>query len=315
MGSEPKSEGSTAARMWSVVLAQLTIDRTRLVPAARTSLLLHVLAWATIVTLFLVGWGDATVAAFRVLLGEPFTPPAYSPGTIGHQLGNLARPVAVTIAAILVLTLFRRVPAPAAPFPAVRPATWVKTFFVAPIGSAIGFNLLAVVSALGVSTMMFPHPKIDGGIPFALYVLDLAMAGPSEELALLAVVVTVLRRAGYSWLTVGLVAVAVRIPFHMYYGWGALGLSAWALLMVALYRRTGTAVPIAVAHAVFNIAGVPELSGVGFWVRGACSLTGAVVIILTFVRAYVVDSKHHASLGRRTRREEGALPVRRRRRT
>lgn len=295
MGTEPKPDVSTAARMWSVLLEQLTIDRTGLLPAGRRPLPMHVLAWATIATLFLAGWGAGTVAAIRVLLGEPFTPPAYGPSTIGHQLVNLAQPVAVTIAAALMLVLFRRAPAPTAPFPTIHPATWLKTFFVAPIGSGIGFNLVAVAGLLGVSSMMFPHPKIEGSVPLALYVLDVGMAGPSEELALLAVVVTVLRRTGYSWATVAIVAVAVRIPFHMYYGWGALGLSAWALLMVALYRRTGTAVPIAVAHAVFNIAGVPELSGVGFWVRGVCSLTGAGVIIVTVIRAYVRATRHGAS--------------------
>jgi hypothetical protein len=203
-----------------VVREQLAIDRTQLMPAERRIRTVQVLAWVVIAVLFVAGWGEGTVMALRALLGQPYIPTPYSSATVGHQLMNIAQPLAVTLAAIVVLVLFRRHPRPASPFPAVRASTWLKTFVIVPLGSTARFALLAALRFMGVPSMDFPHPPVDGGAASLLYLLNSATAGPSEELALLAVVVTVLRRAGYCWTTVCIAAVVVRVPFHLYYGWG-----------------------------------------------------------------------------------------------
>lgn len=299
--SAPGGYRRAAVRAGAVVREQLAIDRTRLVPAERHVRAVQVLAWCAIAGLFLAGWGEGTVMALRVLLGALYVPTPYDAATVGHQLLTIAQPVAVTVVAVAVLVLFRRLPAPGAPFPVVRRSTWLKTLFVAQLGPLAGFTLLSVFRAAGVPSPDYPHPPIEGGGALLLYVLNSAMAGPSEELALLAVVVTVLRRAGYGWTTVCITAVAVRVPFHMYYGWGALSLSVWALLMVALYRRTGTAVPIALAHAFFNIAGIPEFNAVGYWIRMIITLTGALILCWTFLHGYfAIQARQAGSAARAT---------------
>lgn len=283
-GEQSGSFARLGRRLSAVWHAQLAIDRTQLVPAERHLALVRVLAWISIVGLFAAGWADGTVRAVQILGGAEFIPPEYGPETIGRQLVKLGESVALVLAAIAVLVLFRRYPAPSAPFPAVRPQTALRAFFVAPLGVVCGFVLSGAVNALLGGGNTYPHASVDGWPAMALYALSGAMAGPMEELALLAVVVTVLRRSGYSWAVVFVVAVIVRVPFHVYYGWGSLMLAVWAVLMVALYRRVGTAVPIAAAHALWNLTGTPGISGVGTWIMSSCAIVGVVVFMLALRR-------------------------------
>lgn len=280
--------GNVAARLsrrfGAVVRDQLAIDRTQLVPAQRHLVIVRVLAWLSIIGLYVAGWGKGTVQAVGILAGEVYIPLDYGPETLGRQLAGLAADAGVVLAAIVVLIAFRRYPAPAAPFPVVRPQTRLRAFFVAPLAVTLGFGLTGVVNALLGGGNDYPHPSIDGWPAMALYAISGAMAGPMEELALLAVVVTVLRRSGYGWAVVCIAAVAVRVPFHVFYGWGSLMLAVWAVLMVALYRRVGTAVPIAAAHALWNFIATPGIFEVTYLVKHACVIVGLVILILTLRR-------------------------------
>ena len=148
-----------------------------------------------------------------------------------------------------------------------------------------GFGLLSVANSVTGTGQGYPHPSVEGWPALLLYAASGGMAGPTEELVLLALVVTALRRAGYSWRVVCIVAVVVRVPFHLYYGWGAIFLAVWAVLMVALYRRVGTAVPIAAAHAMWDITGTPGFTEIGTIVKITCILVGIAVLGFTAQRA------------------------------
>jgi hypothetical protein len=80
-----------------------------------------------------------------------------------------------------------------------------------------------------------------------------AAAGFEEELPLVLVLVWALRSARYSWLVVCVVAAVLRVSFHLYYGWEAVGMFVWPVLIVLLYARTGAIWGIIAAHAWSNL--------------------------------------------------------------
>jgi len=58
------------------------------------------------------------------------------------------------------------------------------------------------------------------------------------------------------------VAAALRVPFHMYYGWTTLAFALWAVGAVILYRRMANIVPFILAHATQNtVVSVGDMGG------------------------------------------------------
>jgi hypothetical protein len=115
----------------------------------------------------------------------------------------------------------------------------VRAYFVVALGfgASAGLNLI-----FGSTANQLPTQPIYDPVLNVLNIVTTGMAGPTEELVLLALVVVALRATGHSWAVVTIAAVALRVPFHLYYGWAAIGLAVWAALMVVLYRRTGAIV-------------------------------------------------------------------------
>jgi membrane protease YdiL (CAAX protease family) len=99
----------------------------------------------------------------------------------------------------------------------------------------------------------FAHPSI-AVIPFCL--LNLFF----EELIVRAYLMTeVLDLTGSSILAVAL-SVAVQFSYHLYYGWaGALSLSFEFLIFSLYYLRSRRALPIIVAHGLFDIYALVRL--------------------------------------------------------
>lgn len=272
---------------------QVLIDRTQLQPVMGHISLVRVLAWVAIAGIFAWGWGRGTILAIEILFGATITPPTFGSGSIEHQISSLVEDAALVAVAVLVIILFRRLPAPPSQFPRVRPSTWWKTFLVAPAAVMLGFTLASVQTTFGGPTIAYPNATTHGTMSTLLYGLSGAMAGPMEELALLAMVVTVLRRSGYTWPVVYTVAVVVRVPFHLYYGWGALLLGVWAFLIVALYKRTGSALPIAAAHALWDLGATPGFEALQI-IKVLCAMGGILVLAINFARIPKrVDSLAH----------------------
>ncbi|PPK93204.1 CAAX prenyl protease-like protein [Kineococcus xinjiangensis] len=142
-----------------------------------------------------------------------------------------------------------------------------------------GADVLVSVAAFRVMDLVdgllgVPPYGSDGYEPVAPEIADglvaSALAGPTEEVVLLAVTVSVLRRAGFSWCAVVLFAVALRLSFHLYYGVGTAALVIWAAGMVVVYARTGRILGVVVSHALWNVTrDVDHLTGlpvpVLFW--------------------------------------------------
>lgn len=235
-------------------------------------------AWGSIAVLFVVGWGRGTILAVQIAVTDAF-PPQTIPWT--------AYGVAVSIlVAVLGGVLAFRVFAKGRPALA-RERSWPMLIPVTMAITLAGFALAAGVTAVfGFQERAYPFDANAEPLFKVLQTISAALAGPAEELALLALVVLALRRCGYSWWTVGLVAVLVRVPFHLYYGWGAIGLALWAVLAVALYRWCGTILPFIIGHALGNVLTALAMYVPGLeWltsVKGAVTLLG-VVIPLVYV--------------------------------
>ena len=99
-------------------------------------------------------------------------------------------------------------------------------------------------------------------------------AGPTEELALLALPVVLLRQAREPVWRGALVLVSVRLSFHIYYGIGVLGLSVWAVVVLALFLRTGRALPLIVAHSLFDV-----VLTIGHFFPGTDALLGLAILL------------------------------------
>lgn len=258
------------------IAAQFAIDRTgitrRDVPARAKAA-----AWAAIVGVYVVGWGEGVRVAVAMLFGWSPVPDAWPTGTVPGRTESIVRGIAVVLIAAALIWAFRRY-ADAV----VRPATWRTSVRTFPVGYAavfLGFSAAGALSLIfGLPANEFVTQPIDDPLLTALNVIDNGMAGPTEELALLALVVVALRATGHTWPVVVIAAIAVRVPFHLYYGWGAIGLAVWAALMVALYKRTGAIVAIILEHATFNM--LNYAGDIGGILKTVFALSGFAVVMV-----------------------------------
>ena len=110
-------------------------------------------------------------------------------------------------------------------------------------------------------------------------VLSSVQAGVVEEIVVLGYLVRRLEQLDVptGWLLV--IAVGVRISYHVYYGWGVLPFIIWALVSVLVYRRYRRLWPFVIVHALWDLG----LSLVPF--AGGAPLVIEVAILLpsTFV--------------------------------
>jgi membrane protease YdiL (CAAX protease family) len=170
--------------------------------------------------------------------------------------------------------------------PAERGVGWqfARAFFLSMAG-VLGF-LLAVVIYVNVTGKSTGAPDqghslwmIPVGIVVAL------SAGFGEEVLITGMVVTALEQAGFgkrAWV-IYLVAIALRIPFHLYYGWASLAVICFTVVNVWVYRRWRLLWPIVLAHAAYDaleFAGSlqPSLAGLGLIGLGLATFVMVIVI-------------------------------------
>lgn len=213
------------------------------------------------VFLYLIRWGQSTVRSVGFLLN-----PAPRSTTTGlesiQQLVENISLIALALVALHVLAAATNTPRWRAGLAsrreglALRALEFLVVFLVA--GGIIwcGFRAAALLEMVDPWAL----PEIDtspvpSSIPTAvLEVVNSGLGGAVEELVVLAVLVVALRSARAPWWTVYVVAVALRVVFHIHYGVGyALGLGIWALGVAVLFRMTGRLWPIFAAHFVHNV--------------------------------------------------------------
>jgi hypothetical protein len=254
------------------------VDRTGIIPRPSTARA-KAAAWASIVGLYLAGWGDGTYRAFAILLGWVPTPDTWPVGTVASRSQGIVQTLGIVIVALALIWAFRQYAAAQPPRVPLR--TSLQAFLLGYVAVSTGFVLTAGIGELiGHPLNQFPVEPIDDPLLAVLNVIDDGMAGPAEELALLALVVIALRATGHSWTVVTIAAIAVRLPFHAYYGWSIIGLAAWAALMVLIYKRTGAILALILEHASWNMLNsAGEIGGV----MKALFVVGGVAVIVVFL--------------------------------
>lgn len=267
---------------FQIAIEQFRIDRVQVRPVApKHRNLVLILALLTIAGFYWWGWGSSTIAAVDVLLNTrgDFELAPLDDSTVEDQAWELVNKAVLIICATLAFLIFRgkRPPRP-------RVSVSIKTYFLATLATTLGFLVVAQLErffgAMGFESLdHYPERAIDGAWPLALETLRGAMAGPTEEIVLMALVVVALRRAGQNWWMIILVASIVRVPFHLYYGWEAIGLAVWATLIVLLYKRTNSLIPIIAEHSIWNTHQTLADEGIVSDVWVVVPVVGLVIII------------------------------------
>lgn len=84
---------------------------------------------------------------------------------------------------------------------------------------------------------------------YTLYATAASLAaGVVEETVVLAFVVSTLRQAGRTLPEIFIIAIALRMSYHDYYGPGVVGIAVWAAVFIWLYLRTGSVIPLIIVH-------------------------------------------------------------------
>jgi hypothetical protein len=111
------------------------------------------------------------------------------------------------------------------------------------------------------------------------------MAGVGEELLVLALPYLVLTRIRFRDRPIPSTAVmallvALRMSYHVYYGWSALSLLPWAITSVAVFARYQRVWPLILTHTVYDLV---LLSAAGSATAGIGLLAGLVTsVVLLF---------------------------------
>ena len=80
-----------------------------------------------------------------------------------------------------------------------------------------------------------------------------AQAGFIEEIVVLAFVVVTLEQARRPRPEIITVALLLRVSYHIYYGWGAVGIFLWAAAFLWLFFRFRTIIPLIVVHSTWDV--------------------------------------------------------------
>lgn len=116
------------------------------------------------------------------------------------------------------------------------------------IPQAIGAGL---VRSWGLATFETASP---GNLPLIIVGVAAAVcAGIVEEIVVLGYLVRRLEQRGWSTPVVVIVAVAVRVSYHLYYGAGVLPIILWATASVLLYLKIRRLLPFIICHVVWDV--------------------------------------------------------------
>jgi hypothetical protein len=111
-----------------------------------------------------------------------------------------------------------------------------------------------------------------------IQVVSAVMAGIVEEIVVLGFLVRRLEQLGLrtSWVVV--IAVLVRVSYHLYEGWYAVPIALWALATVLVYLRIRRLLPFILCHIAWDVA-IP----VGFYYATAYHVILVTAIVTTAV--------------------------------
>lgn len=155
--------------------------------------------------------------------------------------------MSLTAALLAILVVSREAPTWARPTPpGGRWWTELKAF-------GLGW---AACLAGGVATSLLhspSYPRSHAAASAWPSVVGSLLAGPVEETVVLVMPLVLLRAARWRWWQVILAGLVLRLAYHVYYGWPAIGLTVWALAMILIYLRTHAVIGLILAHSYWDM--------------------------------------------------------------
>ena len=115
----------------------------------------------------------------------------------------------------------------------------------------------AVGSAIVTGAHIPRYDVVGPHLPIAFVAVGLLMslqAGVVEEIVVLGYLVRRLEQRGWSVTAVVVIAVLVRVSYHLYYGPGVLPIVLWATASVLAYRKIRRLMPFIICHFVWDAA-------------------------------------------------------------
>jgi hypothetical protein len=136
-----------------------------------------------------------------------------------------------------------------------------------------------------------------------------AIAGLVEEPVLLALPIALGRRARWPWQVTLVVMIAMRIAFHLYYGWDCLFVVPWMIGALVLYRWCPLLWPFVVGHGLFDVLQTLQTYGGHATAVTAQYLLAAATVAATAVALHVVVRCRRAGMSDRGRSRAGGARV------
>ena len=244
-------------------------------------------AYTEVLLVFALFYAASIIAAGESLVSPPAAPTG---GWADYTPAAVQNVATAALAALVVILLAARRGVTARSLGACPP---VGADGKTSVSRAIRMAAVALIALIiggaittGLATGHFPRPANPTG-PYLLYsVAGSLLSGVSEEMVVLAFVVTTLRQARRPVAEILIVAVLIRCSYHIYYGVGVIGIAVWAAVFVLLFLRFGSVIPLIVLHFVWD--SVQFLGERWAAVAGIGVLFGVVLLIWGLV-AWLVD--------------------------
>ena len=216
-------------------------------------------AWVLVLGVYAAIYGRHAWSSVGIALGDPLSPRT---STDAERIALTCTYLLIAAASVLILARLGRMSLDqvglGGSWDRARVGLNVRIAILTALAMVAGLLLCALISILmDRPATGYPFVPLNEPWTWAAELFAGAAAGFQEEIPLVLVLVWALRSARYSWLVICIVAAVLRVSFHLYYGWEAVGLFIWPVLVVLLYARTGAIWGIIVAHAWLNLFGVP----------------------------------------------------------
>jgi hypothetical protein len=173
-----------------------------------------------------------------------------------------------------------------------RPRLKADAALILPVFAAAFFGPLAVLQDILQAAGVHGFNPTTVGVPHAYAAVVLAaglQAGVVEEIVVLGYLVHRLEQLGVPTVPLVMIAVLVRISYHLYYGLGVLAFIVWAAVSVLLYRRFRRLWPFIVVHVLWDtVVGLTAIYN-GWVIIGAALVLFPVTAALTGVWWTFVD--------------------------
>jgi membrane protease YdiL (CAAX protease family) len=258
-------------------------------------------AYAEVLILFALVFASGIINAAESFGGTDLAPSgswgAFAPGTVQEVCD-----AAIIVIAVVLLSARRgvtgrllgtRMPEPLA---GVGPAS--RAIRMAAMG-LLAFFVGGIITGQLAGGHGYPQPR-DLSVPYLVYSVGGSLfSGVVEEMVALAFVVSTLRQARRPAAEVVVVAVLLRMSYHVYYGTGIVGIAVWATVFALLYLRFRSVIPLIVLHFLWDSFQFLGLKWTAFAALG--SLLGSGLLITALIM-WIVAAVNHRDANRRQRR-------------